>query len=122
MKQFKQGEKRIFLNSKGKPLSQAWNLHLHLGLNSDGYKTVKGLKTALTTMRKHRWWWIQDADTTEGYNQKMHIEDLHVCLHPDFANVELVKLSHEVILEFGGYNKTFKPSEEGAFVLNENLF
>ena len=122
MKTFEQGEKRIFLNIKGQPLGAAWNLHLLLGLNSDGYKTVKGLKTALTTMRKHGWWWIQDADTSEGYNKKMHVEDLHVCLHPEFANVELVKLSHKVICEFGGYNKTFNPSEEGAFVLNENLF
>jgi len=73
-------------------------------------------------MRKSGWWWMERAYSSEGYNKKMHIEDLHVCLHPDFANVELVKLSHEVILEFGGYNKTFRPSEEGAFVLNENLF
>ena len=122
MKQFKQGEKRIFLNIKGQPLETAWNLHLHLGLNSDGYKTVKGLKTALTTMKKSGWFWMERAYSPDGYFQSQYGGDINLCLHPEFANVELVKLSHKAICEFDGYNKTFNPSEEGAFVLNENLF
>jgi hypothetical protein len=122
MKQFKQGEKRIFLNIKGNPLGSAWHLHLHLGLNSDGYKTVKGLKTALTTMRKSNWFWMERAYSSEGYFESQYDGDINLCLHPEFANVELVKLSHKAFLYDGGYNKSFNPSEEGAFVLNENLF
>ena len=114
-------DERIFLIREGESFEDAITTHRNLGLNLNGYKTVAGLRSAITRLVNggHD---IREWFSCLGWSR--YFDGLKQTLYYKFTgeqkNVKLVKFQNTA-MTYGGH-KWFEPDVDTAVYLNESLY
>ena len=115
-------DERIFLiRDEAESLGDAMTTHQNLGLNWDGYKTVAGLRSAITRLVNggHD---IYECFTALGWTRYYdgHKQTFHYKFNGERKNVKLVKFRNTAMTYRS--QKWFEPDFDTAVYLNESLY
>lgn len=115
-------DERIFLiRDEAESFEDAITTHRNLGLNLNGYKTVAGLRSAITRMMNggHDIWECFSALGWTRYYDGLK-QTFHYKFTGEQKNVKLVKFQNSA-MTYGG-RKWFEPDVDTAVYLNESLY